>query len=123
MFDRFDPGENSASRSFRTRCMGGYGNARTSRNLDSQLQLIQREGGVGNSTCAPAIIGVYLDPICAFANLLTDHAREAVDAISFLGSLRYVPFRSVTLRAIAAGRHNRARCHDHSRAGYDSLLH
>src|SRR5258708_25925715 len=74
------------------------------------------------TTGAPTIVGIDLNPIGAFANLFAHDAREAIDAVGFFGALRHSPFGRVALGAITTGCHNRSRGHKHARPGYDSLL-
>src|SRR2546426_4033936 len=93
------------------------------RGLDDKFHFVQRERGLSFAVWAPAIIGVDLDPVGAFSNLVADDTNEAIDAIGLLGALGHSPLRHVTLRSVTAGRDNGAGHYEHARAGDDALRH
>ena len=53
--------------------------------------------------------------------MIPNHPNQVL-AIGLFGALRHAPLRSKTLRAIAAGRNDGARDHEHSRPRDDALL-
>src|SRR5688572_4896180 len=92
------------------------------RRFHRQLHFIERECGPRARPRSPSIVAVELDPIGPSADLIAHGADKAVDAIGFLGALRYAPFRSEAFRRVTSGSDDRARGSEHSGTGNDSLL-
>src|SRR5262249_37774121 len=93
----------------------------TLRDLDGQLQLVERKGRLGVAARSPSIVGVELDPLCALADLIANDARQAVDAVRFLRALRRIPLRH-ELRLIRSCGDDGASGRENPRTGNDVLL-
>ena len=71
---------------------------------------------------APAVVAVEFNPVRTVSDLIAHDAREAVYAIGFLGSLRYMPLGRETLRSVTASGHDSTCGGEHARARHDALI-
>src|SRR5437773_588661 len=120
MLDRLDAGKRGAAHAFRSGCVSRDSASAALCRVNDELQFLQRKRGSGYASRTPDVVGVNLDPIGAFPDLIPK--PNQVLAIGLFGALRHAPLRSKTLRAIAAGRNDGARDHEHSRPRDDALL-
>jgi hypothetical protein len=118
MLDRVDPGEDGAAHALGGRGMGGGDAAGAVRDLDRAAHLLDGEGGVGGLARAPAIIGIELHHVGAAADLMTRRDRDP-GTVRLLRAERGES-RVGELRAIGAGRDDRAGRDQHARPRHDA---